>query len=189
MRRVAIFASGNGSNFQAIIDNVRDGKIKIEVPLLIVDKENAYALERAKQSGVDAYYINPKAYASKEEYERVILEYLRKYDIDFIALAGYMRLIGDVLLDAYEGRMVNIHPALLPSFKGKDAIEQAYNFGCKVMGITIHYVDKGMDSGKIIAQDSFRLEKDDTLEIAEAKIHALEHRLYPEVLKELLEER
>lgn len=188
MKRLAVFASGNGTNFQAIIDKVNNGQLKILVPLLIVDKKNAYALERAKKANVDAYFINPKDYETKALYEEEIIKLLKKYDIDFIALAGYMRLIGDTLLNEYEGRIINIHPSLLPAFKGKDAIGQAFQYGVKIMGVTIHYVDKGMDSGKIIAQDSFKLMALDTLEDVEANIHAIEHRLYPEVLKNLLEE-
>lgn len=188
MKRLAVFASGNGTNFQAIVSKIKEGKLKVELPLLIVDKKEAYALQRAKEASIDAYFINPKEYASKEEYEEEILKLLVKYKIDFIALAGYMRLIGDVLLKAYEGRIVNIHPSLLPAFKGKNAIEQAFEYGVKVMGVSIHYVDKGMDTGRIIAQDSFHVMPLDTIEDVEASIHAIEHRLYPEVLRNLLED-
>lgn len=188
MKRLAVFASGNGTNFQAIIDNVRNGELKVCVPLLIVDKKDAYALERAKKMGVDAFFVNPRDYASKEIYEEVILELLKKYEIDFIALAGYMRLIGQTLLNAYEGRIVNIHPSLLPAFMGKDAILQAFSYGVKIMGVSIHYVDKGMDTGKIIAQECFTVSDDDTIESVTEKTHAIEHKLYPYVLKKLLEE-
>ena len=116
------------------------------------------------------------------------MELLKKYEIDFIALAGYMRLIGQTLLNAYEGRIVNIHPSLLPAFMGKDAILQAFSYGVKIMGVSIHYVDKGMDTGKIIAQECFTVLDDDTIESVTEKTHAIEHKLYPYVLKKLLEE-
>ena len=186
--RLAIFASGNGSNFQAIVYKVKEGLLKIEVPLLIVDKKNAYALERAKNLGIDAYFVNPKEYQTKALYEERIIEILKEYKIDFIALAGYMRLIGEKLLSAYENKIINIHPSLLPAFKGKDAIQQAFDYGVKVMGVTVHYVDNGMDTGKIIAQDSFNVMPMDTISDVEKNIHAIEHRLYPEVLRKLLEE-
>ncbi len=188
MRNVAIFASGNGTNFQAIVDKVKAGSLKINVSVLIVDKKNAYAIQRANNSNVDCFYVNPKDFSSKEEYETKIISILNDYHIDLIALAGYMRLIGTLLLEKYENRIINIHPSLLPAFKGKDAIGQAFNYGVKVMGVTVHYVDNGMDTGKIIAQESFNVMPLDTLEDVEKNIHAIEHRMYPEVLRKLLEE-
>lgn len=189
MKNLAIFASGNGTNFEAIVEKIQEGKLKINCPLLICDKKNAYVFERAKRLGVDSFFVDPHQFLTKEAYEEEILTLLTKYQIDFIALAGYMRLIGDVLLNHYENRIINIHPSLLPAFKGKDAIGQAFEYGVKIMGVTVHYVDKGMDSGRIIAQDSFKVMKMDSISDVEASVHAIEHRLYPEVLRILLEEK
>lgn len=186
MNRLAVFASGSGTNFQAIVDAVKNKILNISVSLLICDKKDAFVIKRAKNEGIDIFVFNAKDYDSKAEYEKDILEVLDKKGIDFIALAGYMRLIGNTLLDEYEGRIVNIHPSLLPAFKGKDAIGQAINYGVKVMGVTIHYVDNGMDTGNIITQESFRLLGNETKEQIEAQIHAIEHRLYPQTLKMLL---
>ncbi len=184
MRNIAIFASGGGSNFQAIIDDgIADD---VNVALLVCDKKDAYAIKRAEQTGIDTFVFTAKDYKSKADYEKEILAELKKRNIDFIALAGYMRLIGDVLLSAFENRIINIHPSLLPAFMGKDAIPQAIEYGVKVMGVSIHYVDSGMDTGKIIAQKSFDVKEQMSESEIESNVHAIEHKLYPKVLKQLL---
>ncbi len=188
MKKLAVFASGSGSNFQAIADAVKEGKLKAEICLLVCDKPEAYVIERAKKEGVPQFVFRPKDYPDKAAYEREILQELKKKEIDFIALAGYMRLIGPTILEEYEGRIVNIHPSLLPSFPGKDAIGQAMAAGVKVTGVTIHYVDEGMDTGPIIAQKAVEVEENETRESLEKKIHAVEHQLYPAVLQKLLGE-
>lgn len=187
MKKIAVFASGNGSNFQAIIDAIESGYLNAKICLLVCDKPGAFAIERAKKSGIDTFVFQAKNYASKQEFETEILNELKKYEVEWIVLAGYMRLIGETLLNAYEGRIVNIHPSLLPSFPGKDAIGQAYQAGVKVTGVTVHYVDEGMDTGPIIAQHPVIVEDHDTKESLEEKIHAVEHKLYPSTLKKLFE--
>lgn len=186
MRKLAIFASGNGSNFQAIVDAIQEGRIQATCELLICDKPNAKVLERAKRANIPAFVFDINNYENKAAFERAILEKLREYEVDFIALAGYMRLIGPTLLEAYENKIVNIHPSLLPAFPGLDAIGQAFRAGVKVTGVTIHYVDSGMDTGPIIAQKAIELSDDETEESLAEKIHALEHQLYPETLAKLL---
>jgi len=186
MKKIAVFASGNGSNFQAIIDVVTSGELAAEISVLICDKPGAYAVERANEAGIPSFVFQAKVYPSKEEYEEAILEELKKYDVDFIVLAGYMRLIGTTLLSAYQGRIVNIHPSLLPAFPGKDAIGQALAAKAKWSGVTIHYVDEGMDTGPIIIQERVRLEDLETRESLQKKIQRIEHKLYPEVLQMLL---
>ncbi len=186
MKKLAIFASGSGTNFQAIVDAVKEGRLKAEICLLVCDKPEAYAVERAKKEGIPQFVFRARDYADKAAYETAILEELKARGIDFIALAGYMRLIGPTLLEAYEGRIVNIHPSLLPAFPGKDAIGQAFAAGVKVSGVTIHYVDEGMDTGPIIAQKAVELSENETRESLEEKIHAIEHQLYPAVLQKLL---
>lgn len=187
MKKIAIFASGNGTNFQAVIDAVNDKRLFINVGLLICDKIDAYVIKRAKEANIPTFSFSVKDFESKEHYEKEILNELKKYDIEFIALCGYMRLMGKTILSSYEGNIINVHPSLLPAFKGLHAIEQAIEYGVKVMGVTIHYIDSGMDTGCIIAQDSFRLTGTETVNQIEAQVHAIEHRLYIETLKKLLE--
>jgi phosphoribosylglycinamide formyltransferase-1 len=186
MKKIAVFASGSGSNFEAIVKAQKEGTLNAEVSLLVCDKEFAFAIKRAEKFGIETLVVDPKAFENKKAYETHILNKLDDLKIDFIALAGYMRLIGETLLNAYEGRMVNIHPSLLPAFKGKDAIGQAIAYGVQVMGVSIHYVDAGMDTGRIIAQDAFKLYGNESHEEIEEQVHAIEHRLYPRVLERLL---
>ncbi len=151
-KRIAIFASGNGSNFEAIAKACAEGRIDAEVVLCVTDKPGAYVVTRAARFGVPVVEFRPKDFASKAEFETMLLGHLREKGVDLICLAGYMRIIGDVLLNAYEGRIINIHPSLLPAFQGADAIGQAMKYGVKVYGISIHFVDQTLDGGKIIAQ-------------------------------------
>lgn len=185
LKRIAIFASGSGSNFQAIVDACREGLLDAEPALLICDKPGAYAIERAERTGIQAVSFVPKEYPNKAAYENAILEQLQAHRIDFIVLAGYMRLIGPTLLSAYKGQIVNIHPSLLPAFSGLDAIGQALEYGVKVTGITIHFVDEGMDTGPIIAQIPIEVAAGETKETLQKKIHAIEHIFYPRTLHQL----
>ncbi|GAA3412647.1 phosphoribosylglycinamide formyltransferase [Paenibacillus hodogayensis] len=181
--RIAVFASGSGSNFQAIVDAVQAGKLDVEVGLLVCDRPNAKVVERASAAGVDTFAFRPKDYASKAEYETEIVRRLQERGIELIVLAGYMRIISDTLLVPYAGRIVNIHPSLLPSFPGLDAIGQALAHRVQVTGVTVHYVDGGMDTGPIIAQRAVEVEEDDTSDSLGAKIHPVEHELYPAVIR------
>jgi phosphoribosylglycinamide formyltransferase 1 len=187
MKKIAIFASGSGSNFQAIVDAVKKERLHAEVGLLVCDKPNAYVIQRALESGIATFVFNPKEYESKREFELAILAELHKREIDFIVLAGYMRLIGETLLQSYGGRITNIHPSLLPSFPGKDAIWQALHAGVKVTGVTIHYVDEGMDTGPIIAQTAVEVVEYETLQSLQKKIHAVEHDLYIHTLQQIFQ--
>lgn len=186
MKNIAVFASGFGSNFEAIIEAANNGTLHANIALLVVDKPACYAVERAHNHNIPVFAFNPKDYDSKEAYEKEIVKQLQAYQIDLIALAGYMRLVGSILLDNYAHRIINIHPALLPSFPGTHSIEKAYNHGVKVFGITIHYVDAGMDTGPIIDQESFKKKEGESLDEVETRIHQLEHQLYPKVLEELI---
>ncbi|MFS0645737.1 phosphoribosylglycinamide formyltransferase [Siminovitchia sp. 179-K 8D1 HS] len=189
MKNIAIFASGNGSNFQAIVDAIEGGKLHANLKLLVCDKPGAFVIERAKKADVPVYSFNPKQFASKTAFEEAIYEQLKKCDVDYIVLAGYMRLIGAFLLEKYPGRIINIHPSLLPAFPGKDAIAQAVSAGVKVTGVTIHFVDEGMDTGPIIAQRAVEIADGETEEEVAEKIHAIEHVFYPETLENLLNEK
>lgn len=180
--RIAVFASGQGSNFQAIADSVREGKLDVSIELLVCDKPSAPVVDRAKQAGVDAFVFKPKDYPSREAYETEIAEELRKRQVDLIVLAGYMRILTPTLVEPYYGRMINIHPSLLPSFPGIHAIGQALEHGVKVTGPTVHYVDGGLDSGPIIAQIPVAIHEGDTELSLAARIHEAEQQLYPYVI-------
>jgi phosphoribosylglycinamide formyltransferase 1 len=186
MKKIAVFASGSGSNFQAIIDVVKTGELEADIALLVCDKPEAFAVRRAESAHIPAFAFNPKEYDSKEAYEKAILEKLKGYGVEFIVLAGYMRLIGSTLLGEYSGRIVNIHPSLLPAFPGKDAIGQALAAKAKWSGVTIHYVDEGMDTGPIIVQERIRISEKETRESLQKKIQNIEHKLYPSILQMLL---
>lgn len=190
MRKLAIFASGSGSNFEAIVQAVQDGRLAgVEVALLVCDKPGAKVLERAERLGIDAFVFQPKEYADKAAFEREIVAQLQKRDISLVVLAGYMRLVGDTLLSSYEGKIINLHPSLLPAFPGKDAIGQALAYGVKITGVTVHLVDAGLDTGPIIAQIPVAVQEADTVETLAARIHAVEHELLVKVIGYLAEER
>ncbi len=187
MRRLAVFASGNGSNFEAIVEACERGEIAARVALVVCDKPTAYVVERAAHHNVECFAFSPKDYASEADYEREIVRRLRAAEVDLICLAGYMRIVSDVLLESYPERIINIHPALLPAFKGAHAIRDAFEYGVKVYGVTMHYVDATLDGGRIIAQQAFDYEGDDIDEL-ESRIHAVEHPLYVKTIKKLLEQ-
>ena len=183
--KIAVFASGYGSNFEAIANAALAGEIPAEVVLLVCDKPEARAVEVAQTKGVPTFVFSAKNYATKADYEREIVERCREAGVELICLAGYMKIVGEELLAAYEGRIINIHPSLLPSFKGAHAIEQAMEYGVKIFGATIHYVDASLDGGRIIAQRAVEYDGD-SIEEVKAKIHAIEHELYIQTIKKLL---
>ena len=185
-RRIAVFASGNGSNFEAIATACDTDELQAEVALMVCDRPGAPVVERAAAHGVESYVFAPREFASKADFEREIVRRLDEAGVELVCLAGYMRIVGPTLLGAYEGRIINLHPSLLPSFRGAHAIEQALDYGVKVFGVTIHYVDAELDGGRIIAQRAFPYEGDDIGEL-EAMIHAVEYPLYIETIKKLIE--
>lgn len=186
MKKIAIFASGNGSNFQAIVDAVEAKEVEASIQLLVCDKPGAYVIDRAAKHQIPVFVFSAKNYASKEAYEREIQQLLQQSEVELIVLAGYMRLIGEVLLQAYPAKIINVHPSLLPSFPGKDAIGQSLEAGVDKTGITIHYVDEGMDTGPIIAQQEIPIAKDETKESLQTKIHEIEHQLYVKTIQQLV---
>ncbi|MGN7471488.1 phosphoribosylglycinamide formyltransferase [Brevibacillus sp. SAFN-007a] len=190
VRKLAIFASGSGSNFEAIVQAVQAGRLPgVEVALLVCDKPQAKVLERAERLGIEAFVFQPKEYASKAAFEAEIVAELQKREISLVVLAGYMRLVGETLLSAYEGKIINLHPSLLPAFPGKDAIGQALAYGVKITGVTVHLVDAGLDTGPIIAQVPVAVQDNDTAETLAARIHEVEHGLLVEVIGMLAEGR
>lgn len=186
---IAVFASGNGSNFQAIVDAKQAGKLDVSIELLVCDKPQAKVVERAQQAGVESFVFTPKNYESREAYEKHILELLINKKVDLIVLAGYMRIITPILIEPFYGRMINIHPSMLPSFAGINAMKQALDYGVKMTGVTVHFVDGGLDSGPIIAQEPIRIDEHETEESLAAKTHAVEQQLYPKVIGWLAEGR
>ncbi|MBL7070202.1 MAG: phosphoribosylglycinamide formyltransferase [Candidatus Omnitrophica bacterium] len=189
MMNIAVLASGRGSNFSAIIRAAKKGKIKANLSLLVCDNPKAGAAGRAKRAGVKIAMVRREDFSSRDDFERKIIEHLQQNNIDLVVLAGFMRMLGHELISRYENKIINIHPALLPSFKGAHGIKDAFDYGVKVTGVTVHFVDGQMDHGPIILQSPLRIEEGDTPESLEAKIHKLEHKIYPEAIQLFLEGR
>lgn len=189
MKKIAVFASGNGSNFQSLIDAEKAGLLAGKIEVLVSDKENAYVNTRARNENVPIFLFNPKQFSGKDEYESVIMEVLKEKKINYIILAGYMRLIGHTILNVYNNKIINLHPSLLPSFQGKNAIEQAFDYGVKYTGVTVHFVDEGMDTGPIIKQKVVPVEQNDTVETLTEKIHKEEHKLLLEAVNLVLSDK
>jgi phosphoribosylglycinamide formyltransferase-1 len=186
---IAVFASGSGTNFQAIADEAAAGRLDVRIGLLVCDRPQAPVVERAHRAGVPVFAFRPKDYAKREDYEAEILRELREREIDLVVMAGYMRLITPVLVEPFYGKMINVHPSLLPAFPGVNAIGQALDYGVRLTGVTVHFVDAGMDTGPIIAQRSIEVQPEDTEETLAARVHAIEHQLYPEVIRWIREGR
>lgn len=184
---IAVFASGRGTNFSAIIRAVKRGKIKAALSLLVCDNPGAGAIGRARRAGIKVALVKREDFATKEDFEAKIIAHLEEQRIDLIVLAGFMRILSPEFVSRYKGRILNIHPALLPVFKGTEGIKDAFDYGAKVAGVTVHFVDEKMDHGPIVLQRAVRIDEDDTLSSLEAKIHKIEHRVYPQALKLFVE--
>lgn len=177
---IAVFVSGNGTNLQALIaaeerDELSSGKIV----LVVCDKPEAEAIKRAEKAGIKTFVHDGSKVSSREEYDKEVIEELKKENIELIVLAGFMRIISDLLIEEYYGRIINIHPALLPSFKGVHGVKDAFDYGVKVTGVTVHFVTKELDAGPVILQSQVLIEDDDSVDTLEEKIHAEEHKIYP----------
>ncbi|MBL0389239.1 phosphoribosylglycinamide formyltransferase [Tumebacillus sp. ITR2] len=186
LRKFAIFASGSGSNAQVLFERVADGTIPGEVACLVCDRPSAGVIERAEKAGVDALVYRPREFADKAAYEAQVVADLQARGVEFVVLAGYMRLCGPTFLAAYGGRTINVHPSLLPMFPGATAIQDAFDAGVKYTGVTVHFIDEGMDTGPIIRQETVHVEANDTMESLSQKIHAVEHQILPEVTRALV---
>lgn len=190
--RFAVLASGSGSNLQAIIDAIEQEKFPARIVAVLSNKADAFALERAKKHNVPAFFINPKEFKSPQEYDQKVLEKLKEAGADYLVLAGYMRIISSVLVNAFPNRIVNIHPALLPSFGGKGMYghhvhEAVIAHGCKVAGCTVHFVTEGVDEGPIIAQACVPVQEDDTPETLAKRVLEQEHKIYPQAIRWIAE--
>jgi phosphoribosylglycinamide formyltransferase-1 len=183
MKRIAVFASGSGTNFQAIVDSVVKGRIKsAKVCLLICDNPQAFCLKRAKKAGIKAIVVERKNFSNKKQFEKEILKHLKKEKIDLVCLAGFMRVLSPFFIKKYKNRILNIHPALLPSFKGAHGVRDALDYGVKVTGVTVHFVTEELDAGPIIIQEPVEISEDDTQESLLSKIHTKEHKIYPKAI-------
>lgn len=184
--RIALFASGTGSNVESILEAIREGEINAVPAFVFSDRPDASVLEKAKRYEVPTHTFQPQDFDNKQHYEESLLQLLGKYDVQWVILAGYMRLLGATIVEPYAHRIVNIHPSLLPAYPGLDAVGQALDAGAEETGVTIHYVDAGMDTGAVIRQKAVPITTDDTKDSLGEKIKQVEHQLYPETLQQLL---
>lgn len=191
--RVAVLASGRGSNLQAIIDSIEANQVQAAIVAVISNKKDAIALERARKHGLKDLFVDPKPFAgqsdSREVYDRALLAMLQQHDVELVLLAGYMKIVTAVLVNAYANRMMNIHPSLLPSFPGLDVQRNAIEWGCKLAGCTVHFVTEGVDEGPIILQAAVPILDDDSPETLAARILVQEHKLYPRAVQLFAEGR
>lgn len=187
--KVALFASGTGSNVQAMIDAVQAGKLKAELVALVCDNPKAAVIEKGRQAGIDTLVLAPKDCPSRQVWQEEIRDFLKKRGVELIVLAGFMRIIGEVLLKAFPHSIMNIHPSLLPKHPGRHGIEDTFNSGDSQGGVTVHWVDEGIDTGEIIAQEAVDIQEGWTLEDLERAIHKIEHRLYPATVQAVIDSR
>lgn len=187
--KIGVLLSGGGTNLQAIIDEVRDAALPVDIVKVVSSRPDAYGIERAKQAGIPVVVLNRQIYADPQAADQLIVDELRAAGAEYVVMAGYMRKLTPVVLDAFPDRVLNLHPALLPSFKGAHAIQDAFDAGVKVTGVTVHFANEDYDKGPIVAQEPVRIEEGMKLDELEAAIHAVEHVLYPRVLRQLAEGR
>jgi phosphoribosylglycinamide formyltransferase-1 len=181
--KIAVLCSGGGTNLQAIIDSVRSGYVPAEIAIVISDKRDARALVRAREAGIETLFLDVKDFKSREDFDKEIVKNLKKKNVELVALAGYMRLLSPYFIREYRDRVINIHPALLPSFKGTRAIKDALEHGAKVTGVTVHFVSESLDDGPIILQKPVDINDDDNEDTLLERVHKEEHRIYPEAIR------
>ncbi|MBN2039256.1 MAG: phosphoribosylglycinamide formyltransferase [Spirochaetes bacterium] len=180
---VSFLVSGRGSNFKAIADKIVQGYINAGLGILISDKKDAKALDIAGSYGMDSFFVDPGLYISREEHEKAMIKLLKKADSDLIITAGYMRVLTPYFVKKYKNKIINIHPALLPSFPGTNGQKQAFDKGVKIAGCTTHFIDDGTDTGPIIMQATVEVKENDTLESLSSRILEEEHKIFPETVK------
>ncbi len=181
---LAVLASGSGSNLEAIALAIANGELKAKIAVVIYNEPDAFACQRAEKFGIPAILVNHRDYKSRKALDLAIIHILKQYNVDLVIMAGWMRIVTQVLIDAFPERILNIHPSLLPSFKGIHAIEQAFNYGVKITGCTVHLLSLEVDSGKILKQAAVPVLSDDTLEDLQKRIQVQEHIIYPEAIAE-----
>ena len=183
---LAVFCSGFGSNFQAIIDAIEEKKLGASIAVMVCDNPKAYALKRARRHKIPVFLFNPRLFKKREDYEKIIVGVLRSQKVRLVVLAGFMRILTPYFVKAYRNRVINIHPALLPDFKGAHAIRDAFGAKVKETGVTVHFVTPKVDSGPAIIQKKVKILKNDTLKSLETRIHRVEHQIYPLAIKRCL---
>lgn len=188
-KNIAVFASGNGTNLKAIIDSIAAGRLKARIALVVSDRRGAFALKRAEKAGINTLYADPKEFDTKHDYEKFIIERLKKENVELVVLAGFMRILSPFFIKKYKNRILNIHPALLPAFKGAHAIRDAYRYGVKVTGVTVHFVDEKVDHGPIVLQGSETVSGSEPIAELEKRIHKLEHKMYSAAIGKVLSGR
>jgi phosphoribosylglycinamide formyltransferase-1 len=191
--RVAVLASGRGSNLQAIIDAIEGGHVQAQIVAVISNKKDAMALERARRHGLRDFFVDPKPFAGRpdgrEAYDQLLLTMLQQHNVELVLLAGYMKIVTAVLVNAYANRMMNIHPSLLPAFPGLDVQKKAIDWGCKLTGCTVHFVTEGVDEGPIVLQAAVPILDEDTSDTLAARILEQEHKIYPRAVQLFAEGR
>jgi phosphoribosylglycinamide formyltransferase 1 len=185
-RRLGVLISGRGSNLQALIDAIADGRLDASIAIVLSNREDAAGLERARTAGIEAIRLSHRAFATREDYDRALVKELRARDVGLVCLAGFMRLVGVPLIEAFPGRILNIHPSLLPAFPGLDAQKQAIDHGVKVSGVTVHLVTAELDGGPIVLQRAVPVVAGDDADSLAARILEEEHRAYPEAVQTIL---
>ena len=186
-RRLGVLISGRGSNLQALIDAVGDGRLEATIAVVISNREDAQGLARAREAGIEAICISHKGWPSRADYDRALIEALRAREVGLVCLAGFMRIFAGLMIDAFPNRILNIHPALLPSFPGVDVQAQAIEYGVKISGVTVHIVTRELDAGPIVLQRAVPVLDDDTPDTLAARILVEEHRAYPEAVQMILD--
>ena len=186
MKKIAVLASGSGGNFEAIVRAQKRKVFNAQVALLVCDKKDAFCRVRARRLKVKEIFIDPKDHSSRESFDTTLEKILKKEKIDLVVLAGYMRILTPAFIRTFKNKVVNIHPALLPAFTGGRAIQDAFDYGVKLTGVTVHFADVQVDHGPIILQGAVAIKKGMTIERLKAAIHALEHRLYPKAIRLIL---
>jgi len=183
MINIGVLVSGRGTNLQTIIEAIEEGKIEGKIKVVISDNLDAYALKRAEQHNIETQYINHKEFKNREDYDKKIVETLENKEVELVVLAGYMRILSSYFIKAYKNKIINIHPALLPSFPGLRAQKQAVEYGVKISGCTVHFVDEGVDSGPIILQSAVEVSEDDTEGSLAERILKEEHQIYSQAIQ------
>ncbi len=186
-KRIAVLVSGSGSNLQALIDSAKEGYFDADIVLVISNNSNAFGLERAKKANIVSKVVSLSDFESREIYDKELIKVINEHDIDLVVLAGYMLICSEAFVDGFYGRLINLHPSLLPSFAGADGIGDALNYGAKITGVTVHFVDKGCDTGPVIMQEAIEIKEGESKENLAEKIHKIEHKLLPKAVKYFVE--
>jgi len=184
--KIAVLISGNGTNLQSIIDHIAKGFLQAEIAVVISNQPNAYGLERAHRCRIPAVVVAHDMYENRKLFDRALLQELKRFNVEWVILSGFMRMLGTEFLHQYDNRVINIHPSLLPKYPGLQAIQKAFQNAEVETGVTVHYVNEGMDTGRIIMQEKVKIDPSDTLETLEKKVHAVEHQIYPKAIQKVL---